>query len=177
MNTQVEILASLKDISGVMGSFLVTEAGRCTARDMPAMFTDDLLHELSPRIGRLLDVFSTNGAETHACTVRFRDYLFIVRAVKKNALCVLFLPDVNLPALKMGLNLATRRLSVTAVPAPAPASPRETSRHVQSRHRNDFGHRKLLCSRATDAPTGDKTLATPVQAQRLQKRKRVGNLP
>ena len=110
MNAPVDILATLRDVHGVEGSFLMAEDGRCTARDMPAMFADDVLHELGPRIARMQDVFANEGGEMQACMLRYRDYVLLVRGIQKLTLCVLCLPDTNAPALRMGINLAARRL-------------------------------------------------------------------
>lgn len=127
MSGAVAVLATLRDVPGVEGSFLVSVDGELVARDMPAMFTPELLGGVAPRVLRMIDVFAGDGADVMSCLVRYREHLLFLRAMQRGAVGVLALLDVNLPALKMGVNLAVRRLAplldpprATAPPAPRP---------------------------------------------------------
>lgn len=127
------VLQGLRDINGVHGSLLVGPGGTLLSRDLPSLFTDDLLLDLSPRLLRLLDAFSVDGADGLSCVTRFRDHLLLLRAVRRGALAVLASLDVNMPALKMGVNLAVRRLAATPssydlpIPPPLPDPARRSS--------------------------------------------------
>jgi hypothetical protein len=121
-----EVLGILKDVAGVYGSFMVSPAGTTVARDMAALFTDDLLDEVAPRLLRLLDAFGDEGVEVLSCVVRYGEHLLFVRAVRpRGALCVLSDRQVNLPALRMGASLVARRLGSipSAPPVRSPARP------------------------------------------------------
>ena len=47
------ILAAMRDVDGVHGSFVVTRAGALAGKDLPAMFDDAVLTEVGRRIARL----------------------------------------------------------------------------------------------------------------------------
>src|SRR5690606_30778910 len=51
-------LATLKDIDGVYGSFVIDRDGRLKARDLPAVFDEQALGDAGPRIVRLWEVIS-----------------------------------------------------------------------------------------------------------------------
>ena len=103
-------LAPLRDLPQVQGCFVVSDMGRLLARDMSALFGDDVLAEVAPRALRLCETFS-NGPETlHNCTLRFASHMVLLRPMRDGVLCVLASSDVNVLALRMGVNLTVRRL-------------------------------------------------------------------
>ncbi len=134
----INTLKALRDVQGIEGSFVVGESGNLLAREMPAIFTDDLVCEATPRIARLAETFQSAAVDFETCVLRFADHLLYIRRLVKGSLCVLTRGDVNTPALKMAVNLAQRRLStemrnltpeallqarpIPATPSPAPAA-------------------------------------------------------
>ena len=78
--------------------------------DMPAMFAPSLFEEVGPRIVRLRETFASGGDEMDACTIRFSDFKLYVRAMQTGFICILSSIGVNMPALKMGAQLAQRRI-------------------------------------------------------------------
>lgn len=104
-------LAALRDVNGIQGSFVVSPQGGLVARELPAIFDDTVLRDVGPRIARLYETFLSNGDEMDICSIRFADYMLYFRNVVKGFLCVLTGTGVNLPALKMAVNLAHRRIS------------------------------------------------------------------
>ena len=124
-----QILSALRDLSGVQGSFVVSDDGELLAEDMGALFNDELLAEVAPRVIRLCDTFTGDAGPVTSCSLRFPDHLLFVRPMPGGALCVLSTLDVKMPALKMGVNLILRRLASTpaqataAIPAPPPEAP------------------------------------------------------
>jgi hypothetical protein len=129
VNAAASVLSTLRDVRGVQGSFLVSPSGDTIARDMAAMFGDELLDDVGPRLVRLLDAFAAEGTEVLSCVVKYRDHVLLLRGARQGAVCVLCSPDVNMPALRMGVGLALRRLgpmlvAERAAPPVALARPR-----------------------------------------------------
>jgi len=104
-------LAPLRDLPHVQGCFVISDMGRLLARDLSALFGDDVLAEIAPRALRLCETFSHNSEELRGCTLRYADHLVLLRPMRDGILCVLASAEVNLLALRMGLNLTVRRLN------------------------------------------------------------------
>jgi predicted regulator of Ras-like GTPase activity (Roadblock/LC7/MglB family) len=115
-----QVLSSLRDLTGVQGSFMVSGDGELVAEDMGALFNDELLAEVAPRVVRLCDTFTGEQGSLTSCSIRFADTLLFIRPLPGAVLCVLSTLDVKMPALKMGVNLILRRLSPPPAPAPSP---------------------------------------------------------
>jgi predicted regulator of Ras-like GTPase activity (Roadblock/LC7/MglB family) len=119
------VLEGLRDVRGVLGSFLLSRHGDPLARDMPAVFTDETLVEVAPRIVRLTEAFAADGDEVISCRLRLSEFQLFIQPAGSGMLCALATSDVHVPALRMGLNLAARRLLDLLA---APASPARQSR-------------------------------------------------
>jgi predicted regulator of Ras-like GTPase activity (Roadblock/LC7/MglB family) len=105
-------LLALKDVQGVQGGFVLAGNGSLVAMEMPPLFDAEMFAELGPRIERLSESFASMGDTLESCMVRFSDHVLCVkRFARGGALCVLATNPVNLPALKMAMNLADKRLS------------------------------------------------------------------
>ena len=104
------ILSTLRDVDGVQGAFVISDDGTLIDLDMPAMFAPSLFDEVGPRIVRLRETFASGGDEMDACTIRFSDFKLYVRAMQTGFICILSSIGVNMPALKMGAQLAQRRI-------------------------------------------------------------------
>lgn len=132
MNESIhKTLLALKDVQGTRGSFVLNGDGKLLAMEMPSLFDATMFSDLGPRIERLAETFSALGDEMDSCVLRFADHLLCVKQFPKGgSLCILTENAVNLPALKMAVNLAHRRLATEIVdaqpmnsePAPAPAA-------------------------------------------------------
>lgn len=124
MNAPAPVLAALgplRDLPHVQGCFVVSDMGRLLARDLSPLFGDDTLAEVAPRALRLCETFSNGDEELRACTLRFADHVVMLRPMRDGILCVLAAAEVNVLALKMGLNLAIRRLNGALDPLNPPA--------------------------------------------------------
>jgi predicted regulator of Ras-like GTPase activity (Roadblock/LC7/MglB family) len=125
-----QILAAMRDVDGVHGSFVVSRTGVLAGKDLPPMFDDAVLTEVGRRIVRLHDGLSAGGQDFDHCVMRFADHKLYLRSVPNGFLCVLSTNGVNTPALKMALTLTSRRIdplitdAVAPVPAPSTAPPR-----------------------------------------------------
>jgi predicted regulator of Ras-like GTPase activity (Roadblock/LC7/MglB family) len=106
----VASLGTLKDVAGIMGSFVFTEDGRLVAREIPAMFDDTALSEASGRLTRLRETFAAVGDQLDVAVVRFRDHKLYLKSLGGGMLCIVAEGAVNMPALRMAANLVGRRL-------------------------------------------------------------------
>jgi predicted regulator of Ras-like GTPase activity (Roadblock/LC7/MglB family) len=121
-------LLALKDVKGIQGSFVLNGQGSLLAMEMPALFDAAMFAELGPRIERLGECFSALGDELESCMVRFSDHMLCIKQFPNGgALCILTTGTVNLPALKMAINLAHRRLADQIVAAQPVAVPPPTA--------------------------------------------------
>lgn len=113
MNESIhKTLLALKDVHGTRGSFALNPDGKLLAMEMPALFDASMFADLGPRIERLAETFSALGDEMESCVIRFADHLLCVKQFPKGgSLCILTENGVSLPALKMAVNLAHRRLA------------------------------------------------------------------
>lgn len=126
-----QILAAMRDVDGVHGSFVVNRQGALAGKDLPPMFDDTVLTEVGRRVVRLHDGLCAEGQDFDHCVMRFADHKLYLRTVPNGFLCVLSTNGVNTPALKMALTLTSRRVDPliaeavgAAAPAPTSAPPR-----------------------------------------------------
>jgi predicted regulator of Ras-like GTPase activity (Roadblock/LC7/MglB family) len=106
-----QILAALRDVRGVQGCFVLSSDGALVVRDMGTLLNEELLMELGPRAVRLCETFTTDTVPVTACSIRFADLLLFLRPIPGGVLCVVSTLEVNMPALKMGVSLTSRRLA------------------------------------------------------------------
>src|SRR6187551_1884303 len=105
-----QILAGMRDVDGVHGSFVVTKSGLLAGKDLPPMFDDAVLNEVGRRVVRLHDGLCAEGDDFDHCVMRFADHKLYLRSIPNGFLCVLSTNGVNTPALKMALTLTSRRV-------------------------------------------------------------------
>ncbi len=119
----VGLLGTLREVPEVHGSFLVSELGHLLARDVSPYLVDDVLIEVAGRMLRLTGGFTSGSVAVSSLLVRFGDCLLYVRPASTGLLCILAAPAVNVPALRMGANVISRRLvNLAEGRAGAPAS-------------------------------------------------------
>ncbi len=126
-------LNSLKDIPGVFGSFVFGPDGSLTARDMPAVYPDDLFSEIHRRLQGIAEAVEPALTGFYELLAKFDGHWLLTRMTPKGTLNILADESVNFPALKMAANVTVKHLeTLTAakveaapvaveVPAPAPA--------------------------------------------------------
>lgn len=125
-----EILAGMRDVDGIHGSFVVTRGGALAGKDLPPMFDDAVLTEVGRRIIRLHEGLCAGGEDFDNCVMRFADHKLYLRSLPHGFLCVLSTNNVNAPALKMALTLTSRRVdplimdAAAAAPTPSAMPPR-----------------------------------------------------
>jgi predicted regulator of Ras-like GTPase activity (Roadblock/LC7/MglB family) len=128
-------LGTLKDVSGILGSFVLTGDGDLVAREIPPMFDDGALAEASGRLTRLRETFAAVGDHLDVAVVRFRDHKLYLKKLGAGMLCIVAEGGVNMPALRMAANLVSRRIAPVVEnaafelpPPPPPAAPPPAAR-------------------------------------------------
>lgn len=108
------VLAPIRDIDGVHGSFVLDVDGELLGRDLPPMFGNDVLQEAGSRVARLWSAFSALESalpsDTDTLRVRYGDHQVYVRGLSRGCLCVLTASQANAAALRMAANLVARQL-------------------------------------------------------------------
>ena len=121
-------LGTLRDVAGIMGSFVFTGDGRLVAREIPAVFDDVALTEASGRLTRLRETFAAVGDAFDVAVVRYRDHKLYLKTLSEGMLCIVADGPVNMPALRMAANLVSRRIApalqqAATLPPPPPTGP------------------------------------------------------
>jgi predicted regulator of Ras-like GTPase activity (Roadblock/LC7/MglB family) len=120
--TLVQALLALRDVDGVLGSFVIRTDGSVCARDLPDYFENEVLGEVGPRIERLHEAWLSFGAEPEATTLVFAGHKLHLRGIEGGFVGVVSALEVNTPALRMALTMVGRRVAneaAAAVPVPA----------------------------------------------------------
>ena len=135
-------LATLKDVAGIMGSFVCTPDGRLVSRELPAIFDDGALTEAGSRLLRFREAFAAGGDDLEVGVIRFGDHRVYMKTVGASMLMILAEGAVNMPALRMAANLVARRIGAAVahveaeppppVRAPAPPPPVRATRHAEA---------------------------------------------
>ena len=82
-------LATLKDVAGIMGSFVCTPDGRLVSREISAVFDDGVLAEAGSRLLRMREAFAAGGDELEVGVIRFRDHRIYMKTVGNSMLMIL----------------------------------------------------------------------------------------
>src|SRR5262245_34234206 len=110
-------LSSLKDIPGVFGSFVFAPDGSLAARDMPAVYPDEIFHEISRRLQGIAEAVELSVTGFYELLAKFEGHWLLTRMTEKGTLNVLADESVNFPALKMATNVAVKHLDqITSTP-------------------------------------------------------------
>jgi predicted regulator of Ras-like GTPase activity (Roadblock/LC7/MglB family) len=110
MSVIAQALRALRDVQGTHGSFVVTLTGALVARDLPELFDGELFAEVGPRVARLYDTFQSGGEVMDGCVLRYTEHKLYVRKMHAGLIGVLSSIGINMPALRMVVNLAARRI-------------------------------------------------------------------
>lgn len=125
------VLTALKDIPGVVGSFVLSSQGGLIAREMPAIYPDSTFPELGRRLASVSEAMETQVSTVQDLLLKFEGYWLFVRRTTQGFLSILTTETVNFPALKMASNVALKQVAeklaaVSAVPlAPVEVVPIE----------------------------------------------------
>jgi predicted regulator of Ras-like GTPase activity (Roadblock/LC7/MglB family) len=125
-------LQTLRDLDGILGSFLVADSGTVVAQDLPAYF-GTAAADIGPRAQRLQEALSLSQGEVNQCVLRYGPHKISLRPVNGGLLTIVASSDINLPALRMAANLVAKKLPPLASlegssheePSPSPSAPLE----------------------------------------------------
>ncbi len=129
MTAARQLLRTLCDVEGVIGSFILSDSGGLIVTDLPATFDTAAFAEAGPRIVHLADLGGSYGEETRFFVIRFAQYKLYVRVMSGALLGVLLTPATSMPALRAASGLVARRAEVllaseaTRSPDTLPAPP------------------------------------------------------
>jgi predicted regulator of Ras-like GTPase activity (Roadblock/LC7/MglB family) len=126
-------LVTLKDIVGITGSFVCTQAGRLVAREIPALFEDAVLAEAGSRLLRVGETFGAGGDELEVAIVSYGEHRIYVKSVSGGMLCIVISGPVNMSALRMAANLVARRIGSAVARAQAEMPPSDSESRPTTR--------------------------------------------
>jgi len=104
------VLAALGDLDGIWGSFVLSGRGDLLLWDVPQEIGEEALDGVAPRLTRLCQALARDGRDVELCMLRFAQHRLCLRAAGSCTLAVLTTTAVNVPALKMAMTVASRRL-------------------------------------------------------------------
>lgn len=119
MNALDQALVGLRDVDDVHGSFLIGNDGSLLARDLPTVFRDQLFADVGPRLVRLRETLESEGEDVKSIVLRFSEHKLHLRPVGASLLCIITGERVNVPALRMATNLATKHVEMEGRSTPA----------------------------------------------------------
>jgi len=160
----LDVLTGLRDVEGIVGSFVVSSRGELVGRDLPPLFDDETLHGVIPRLLRLRDGVAADGVEPTALVLRYAEHKLHVRTVGAGLLCVLSESKVNTPALRVGMRLVARRVaSLVDQPARAPEPVLAPSRPATAPPPNT--QRSVAASQPSPRPAVGPAISAPPSAE------------
>ena len=104
----VQLLRSLRDVEGVIGSFVWHKSEGLLVRDLPAHIDGAILGEVGPRIERIYEAFRGAGDELDSATLTYAEYKLHLRELDPAYIAVLSIPRVNTPTLQMAMHVVGR---------------------------------------------------------------------
>ena len=116
------VLSALKDIQGVVGSFVLNPQGVLIAREMPAIFPDSVFPNLGRRLASVVEAIETQIANVQELLLKFEGHWLFVRRSAQGFLTILTSDSVNFPALKMASNVALKQVTEHLIANPAVTS-------------------------------------------------------
>lgn len=120
MSHPEKILATLRDVAGVEGSWLLGEGNAVVGRDLSALYPDEIISALGSRLRQISEAATEHLAgRDEDLFMRFEGRSLFVRRAGSLLLAVMTLPAVNYQSLRIGAHLVLRQL--TAPPANPPA--------------------------------------------------------
>jgi hypothetical protein len=116
----VQLLRSLRDVEGVIGSFIWHKNDGLLVRDLPVYFDSSILNEVGPRIERIYEAFRGAGDELDGATLSYAVYKLHLRELDLAYIAVVSGADVNAPTLKMAMHVVGRGVCAELEAATAP---------------------------------------------------------
>lgn len=143
-------LSTLKDLDGVVGSFLLGASGTVVAQDLPSYF-GSAAYEMGPRAQRLRQALSMTEGDMSQCLLKYGSHKVTLRPIGEGLLAVIAQDGVSLPALRMATNLVSKKLGI-AVVADAQSTPPPPTVRPSKRPTQASAHASAAASRSLGAP-------------------------
>lgn len=149
-----ETLETLRDLEGVLGSFLIGPKGSILAQDLPSYF-GSAAYDIGPRAQRLQEALLMAEGDVSQCVLRFGDHKVALRATQKGLLTIVTNCDVNMPSLRMAMSLVAQRLErqrlVVEPSSPPPPTVRPTAAPKALTEEKERPSRPQAAPEASDA--------------------------
>jgi predicted regulator of Ras-like GTPase activity (Roadblock/LC7/MglB family) len=104
-------LTALRDVQGIEGSFIISPGGNLVTKDLPSIFDAALSGDFGARLNRLIECFLSGGDQVDSGQLKFQDHKLYIKALSRGILCIITTTGVSMPAMKMAVNLALRRIN------------------------------------------------------------------
>ena len=124
------ILSALKDIQGVVGSFVLADGGGLVSREMPALYPDALFPKIGRRLGSVNEALETQKGPYSELLLKFDAYWLLSRRTQHCSLNILTTDAVNYPALRMATNVALKQIEEKIASSPVTTVPVASSSSV-----------------------------------------------
>jgi hypothetical protein len=118
----LKILNALKDIPGVVGSFVLGDEGALLCRELPAIYPDAIFSELGRRLIGVKDAVETQAPPFADLLLKFDSFCLLNRRASKCTLSILATQSVNQPALRMATNVALKQIEEKIASGAMPAA-------------------------------------------------------
>lgn len=113
-----QVLTALKDIPGVVGSFVLNDKGALVSREMPTIYPDNIYPEIGRRLIGVYEAIALQMASLGDLLLKFEGHWFLCRRTTQCFLGILTTEAVNYPALKMATNVALKQLDAHVASMP-----------------------------------------------------------
>lgn len=152
----VRTLETLKDLEGILGSFVIGPGGSVLAQDFPSYF-GSAAYDIGSRALRLKDALELAEGELGHCVLRYGSHKVALRPLKGGLLTIVSEAAVNMPALRMAMNLVARRLESAGLDtdnavSPPPPTTRPKPPAPRGEERNP-----MIAAQATSEAQGART--------------------
>jgi predicted regulator of Ras-like GTPase activity (Roadblock/LC7/MglB family) len=138
-----DALASLREIPGVQGAFVVDSFGRLVASSVSSLFPDYALQSAAQKVALLCESVYENFDSSEELMLAFEGYAITLRRGVFGILVVLAERSANAEGLRMGTSVVSRRLVMLHGQPPSPPTASRTLREAGDPSRRTGAHGKI----------------------------------
>ena len=110
-----KLLQYLNRVVGVIGSFVCDEEGNIVEREIPEVYSDSSLREVSHIISKTFETISATGRGIKQIEYEYNDYRLIIRKFTYGFLVVLCNKAVSLAMLNMAFKVVVQKIEMLIV--------------------------------------------------------------
>lgn len=159
-------LSTLKDLEGVIGSFLVSSSGTVVAQDLPSFF-GSAAYEVGPRAQRLRQALAMTEGDVALCHLRYGSHKVTLRPIGVGLLAIVSKESVSVPALRMATNLVSKKLGIAVIAEAQSTPPPPTVRPVKGPSNTEQAHSRSLGAPEAQAQRPKKKRAMYFRGKRI----------